>query len=362
MKTQPAFSAAIVAGIVISLSGCQTPNFYYASDLPQSLRAQPQVNTRKIDLAPLASMSGGGDQIVAGDVLEITVSTGFRLEDQVPYKARVGRDGTIRLPNIEKSIDIAGLEPQAAEALITQESINSGQFRNPRVTIEFLHQKMNKVRVLGGVKESGLYEFRPGSSDVVSVMAAAGGLAENAGSNVSIRNPPGTLSRPRTLGTPISPYATVDNDANGQPMNEAPLERKIDLAAAAISGPNTYQVADGGTVVVEEQDLEPIQIRGLVREPGSYDYPMGKRLTVLGALSMAKDVNNIMADKVYVIRQRDNNRYVVQCSIREAKKFANEDMLLEPGDIVSVEQSPATVGWEAVQLIRFGISGSTLLF
>ena len=116
--------------------------------------------------------------------------------------------------------------------------------------------------------------------------------------------------------------------------------------------------------MVEKRDPAPIQVVGLVRDPGEYEFPIGKPLTVLGAIALADGVSNQLADKIYVIRPVANsgNPAVINVSIRRAKKSAKSNIILGPGDVVSVEQTPGTVFMEALQLIRFGVSGSAPLF
>jgi 5,10-methylenetetrahydrofolate reductase len=57
-----------------------------------------------------------------------------------------------------------------------------------------------------------------------------------------------------------------------------------------------------------------------------------------------------------------NDPAVIEVSLRKAKKVGRENILLGPGDIVWVEQTSGTVFMEALQLIRFGVSGSAPLF
>jgi hypothetical protein len=53
---------------------------------------------------------------------------------------------------------------------------------------------------------------------------------------------------------------------------------------------------------------------------------------------------------------------VIEISYRDAKKSADSNIRLGPGDVVSVEHTPGTVFMEALNLVRFGISGNTALF
>ncbi len=345
----------------VLLAGCQSGNHYYAQSMPRSLRLTAQSNPQEADLSRLASATGGSQTIGRGDVLEVSIAASLSKDDQFKMSVRVADNGTATLPDIGP-VSLAGVEPQAAEALIAQEAVTKGFYRNPTVTVSYLSRKMNRVRVLGAVKEPSTYELPPGESDVVSAIAAAGGLAENAGENVEIRNPNHGSSgrRPVVAGDPSTPYSTVSATAPENGMKSY----TINLVSAAKAGTSTYVIEDGGVVMVEKRDPAPIKVGGLVHKPDEYDFPVGKDLTVLGAISLAGGTSNQLADKVFVIRPLVNSKdpAVIQVSLRKAKKMGRENILLGPGDIVWVEQTSGTVFMEALQLIRFGVSGSAPLF
>ena len=353
---RPTIAWTAVLACSVFLTGCQTGNLYQAESMPSSLRLIAQSNPQEVDLSRLASATGGNETIGPGDVLELTISASLSKDDQVMIPVRVADDGTATIPDIGR-VNLAGVEPQAAESLVRLEAINRGLYRNPTVTVSFAHQKTNRVRVLGAVKEPGTYDLPPGASDVVSAIAAAQGLAENAGANVEIRNP-SARNQPRG---PINPYATVSESAGSEGGMRS---YTVDLISASKTTGNQYTIEDGGVVMVEKRDPAPIQVLGLVKDPGHYDFPIGKPLSVLGAIAMADGVSNQLADKIYVIRPLagGNDPAVVQVSLRKAKKSGRSNIILGPGDIVSVEQTPSTVLMEAMQLIRFGISGSAPLF
>ena len=342
----------------VSLAGCQTANFYQAETMPQSLRLMAQSNPQEVSLANLASANGGSETIGPGDVLELTIAASLSPDDQVMIPIRVSDDGSAAVPDIGK-VDLAGMDASAAESLIRMEAVNRGLYRNPTVTVSFAHKKTNRVRVLGAVKVPGTYELPPESSDVVSAIAAAQGLAENAGENVEVRNP--GFNRAGVGRSGNSPFSSVSQSSTDSSSGNS---YNVNLISASKTVGNQYTVGDGGVVMVEKRDPAPIQVIGLVKDAGSYDFPIGKPLTVLGAIALADGVSNQLADKVYVIRPLADGKdpAVVNVSLRKAKKSAKSNLILGPGDIVSVQETPGTVFMEALQLVRFGISGSAPLF
>lgn len=358
---QPNAVPLLMVAVCMGLSGCATENFYRAESMPNSLRLVAQANPQEVDLSRLASATGGSDTISPGDFLEISIAASLSKDDQVTIPVRVHNDGTVNIPDIG-TVELAGLEPQAAEYQLRSEAINKGLYLNPAVTVSIADKKMNYVRVLGAVNKPGLHKLPPNASDIVSAIASAEGLAEDAGENVEVRNPVRTANggpRIMTAGSDgtVSPISSSSED-------EGVRAYTVSLISASKSVGNRYMVEDGGVVMVEKRDPAPIQVGGLVNNADTYDFPIGKPLTVIGAIQMAGGPSNQLADKVFVIRPlaEDGKKALIQVSMRRAKRNPREDLLLGPGDMVLVEHTPGTILMEAAQLIRFGISGTTALF
>jgi len=283
-------------------TGCQQANHYYAENsvfgerLPDRWRLTKQANPQEVDLSRLGGATGTSQTIGVGDVLDIQIAAGLGESDRTA--ARVQEDGTISLPEIGE-IAIAGYEPQAVEALIRAEAVRLDLYHNPTVTVSISHQKMNKVRVLGAVKNEGLYDLPPNASDVISALAAAGGLTKEAGEKVEVRNPPGVLLSNVGSGTGSGLVRGVSNGSAAAGMSSY----TINLLEAANSGDGQYRVADGGVVMVEKRDPAPIFVQGLVKAPNRYEYPLGQDLRLLQAISLAGGMSNQLADKIFVIRQ-----------------------------------------------------------
>ncbi len=338
-----------------------------AESLPKNLRLTSQRNAQEVNFSRLASVTGGSEIIGPGDVLEVSIAAGLGTNDKVDLPIRVANDGSGSLPGDDITFQLAGYAPEAAESLIRMELIRRGLYLNPSVTVTVKQMRKNRIRVLGAVKAEGTYELPPNSSDVVSAIAAAGGLAENAGTKVEIRNPsvPTVTPRPAVAGNPESPYSSVSSTSTTE-VSEPTHNNSytIDLISAAKSGDGSYLVQDGGVIMVEKRDPPPVTVTGLVRKADQYPFPFGKDLTVLEAIAMAGGPSNQLADKVYVIRPLSNSHdpAVIQLSMREAKKSGNSNIKLGPGDVVSVEQTPATVLMEMLQIIRFGVNSSVGLF
>jgi len=102
-----------------------------------------------------------------------------------------------------------------------------------------------------------------------------------------------------------------------------------------------------------------------VRESGEFELPVNREMRLLDALAKAKGVSSQVADKVHVIRQIPGHTepLVINISLREAKTSGKGNIRLASGDVVSVEQTPATIMYDTLNnFVRVGISGGIPLF
>ncbi len=357
--TRVPMSTMLLAWLLVA-TGCSMGT-YRASSLPPELQAVPTANARTVDLSRFAIPATSSERIDRGDVLEVSISAGLGAEETVTFPVRVNDRGIANLPIIG-SLELAGLELEGAEAAIAAACIHRGLYRSPHVTVTMKRQRINRVMVVGAVKEEGVYELPRGASDLLAAIVAAGGLADDAGTVVEIRDPR-RGRRHRTDGESGTRDAIAMTGHSTEPLETAeestPGVIRVDLASATSRGESHY-VDDGSVVIVERRDPQPLQVLGLVRKPGRYDYPVGHNLHVLDAIALAEGVSSPVADKIFVIRQKPGqpNPAVIQVSLKRAKRQAGENILLMAGDIVSVEQTPATILMDAIRLINFGIGAS----
>ena len=330
--------------------------------MPESLRIATRHNPQELDLSRLASSASSSEEIGPGDVLDVTIAAGLDNDDTTTIPVRVNEQGNVVLTDIG-SVHVAGLEPAGADAAIRSACVNQNLYKNPQVTVVMKKPREYSVRVVGAVKEPGTYLLRPGQSDLLTAIVMAKGLAEDASTKVEIRNPvsgyQNQFSNPAIAGieqvSHTTGYAGVRPKVVGRMVSRA-----VDLEQAAQGLNSDFSIRDGGVVMVKKQRPEPIQVIGLVNKPGEYNFPPGRDLRVLAALSLAGGAKNQMADKIFVIRPLADqpNPAVIKVSLREAKKNGLENIRLAPGDVVSVEQTPGTVFMDALQIIRFGVNGS----
>ena len=339
---------------VVSLSGCLAAGtHYYAHDMPGELVAQANTNAQTIDFSRLSGSPPNSELIGPGDLLEITVAVGIDTRSVMTFPVRVNQDGIADVNEIGQ-IRLAGYELDEAEGVIAQVSQQRLLFKNPHVTVNMKRKRMNRIMVVGAVKKPGPVEIPASESSLLSVLFAAGGLAEDAGTTIQIRN---------LIDSPNSPDAIANGTGadilrTGYSAN-SPRSARVDLVTATQDGSISYHIGDGGVVMVEKRDPKAIHVIGLVRKPGMIEYPVNEDLRLFDALALAGYTSTQVANKVFVFRNSPSEGWVrIQCSISRAKRDEAHNVLLAPGDVVSVEQTPATILLEALQVIRIGVSGS----
>lgn len=364
-----AVRSLLLAGLTIFTAGCASGpqgELYTVDKLPQTMVAASRDKVKTINLSRLSSAPGNTELIDKGDVLQVNIAAGLNEKDIVPLTVRVRDDGNADIPVIGP-VYVAGLEMESAEAEIAKACIQRQLYRAPHVTVTMKKQRVNRVMVVGAVKNPGPYELPRRTSDLLAALVAAGGLADDAGTNVEIRNPRKGLPGGDSSPPPIASGNTeggVDAVGFSVPVDAISSRTesiKVDLISATKAGTGGYQVLDGGVVMVEKRDPEPVHVLGLVRTPNRYEFPIDQDLRVLDAIALAGGVSNSMANKIYVIRRKPNSHEtaIVEMNISDAKRRDANNLRLSPGDVVSVEQTPATVFMDAMKMINFGL-GATL--
>jgi polysaccharide export outer membrane protein len=238
---------------------------------------------------------------------------------------------------------------------------------------------------LGAVTKPGVYELRRGSSDLANALAAAGGLTEDAGTKVDLlrqgadnalatgpNQPAGTEQNGVTLASyassPWSPQGGNGFAPPALPMPGAgPQTIHLDLAQIETAAGPSYSLNDRDVVMVLPDETRFIHVTGLVVKPDRFEVPRNQDVRVLDAIAMAGGPSSPVADKVFVIRRLPNmpEPAVIQVSMGSAKRDGNENLRLAPGDLVSVERTPATAVVDTINnLFRMslGVGGNVVTF
>jgi len=363
--------------LLLSAVGCQSTGIR-ANQLPTEFRSEARTQNSKINLAGVTTLGASDSVIAPSDLLKITIATSRDTEKSVPIQARVADDGMVDVPVIGP-VPVAGMESFDASQNIKNIAIERGMYRNPLVTVEIEKKAINRITVLGAVQNPGVHELPRGGSNLVSALAASGGMTDEAGTEVEIVRQPRfkfAAASPPATATPGDniELATYQNfgqvhsasTPNGQASSWSPSYTvKIDLANRRPMENTQFQLSDRDVVRVIKRKKEIIHVSGLVRVPGQFEIPLDQDLRLVDAIALAGGRSSPIADKISIIRHVENhsNPIVIQASLGKAKKDGLENLRLKAGDTIHVEQTPVTAVVDAFSRffrLSLGVASNTV--
>ncbi len=113
--------------------------------------------------------------------------------------------------------------------------------------------------------------------------------------------------------------------------------------------------------ISEHRDERTFAVIGLVKEPDSFEYPPNARLTLTDALAMAGGTNVVANPHYATIYRQEETGEVVSATFKidSAHLAKASKVLIEPGDIISVDRSiGAELNMAVDRLLHFGIGAS----
>lgn len=373
--------------LLLGASGCRSANFR-ATNLPDQFRVPPAPGDVTANLAHLSGPGQSETLISPGDKLSLVIASGYDAERNRPQLIRVSEDGSLEVPLVGP-VAVTGMDVMDASRAIAKASVERGIYRQPHVAVDIEKKAMNRITVMGAVKKPGVHEVPRSSSDLLHALAMAGGMNEDAGTEVEILKHQSESGHTRLAHDAsevqetqlnsssgeiqLAAYSQLEGGAGHSPgtLEAGPVTERIDLASLMKNGTkahgNTFQLADRDVVLVPPTKKRTIHVGGLVKRPGQYELPRLEDVHLLDALALAGGVNSEAADKVLIIRRVEGKErpLLIRASIAEAKHNGRENLRLAVGDMVSIERTPATVIVDTLsRFIRMsvGISGRTVFF
>ena len=355
--------ATLALGLLVTAAGCATP--IRADRIPQAFQAPRKTNVQETGLKNLVVPKFNSQMIDRGDVLEVTIVTDFGDMNSTTTPVRVERNGMANILLIGP-VALAGFELDEAGPAIAAAAVARGVFRRPHVTVIMKRKRTNRITVIGAVEESTVCELPCGGSSLLAALVAAGGLAEDAGDEVVIRRAAAGGAVPGPMQPPAQHVAggRAELAAYHQPSPAAAGNveiTRINLATAPPENSAAYQLRDGDVVMVGKRVPKPVYVIGLVSKPGEFEMPPNQDMYMLEAIAKAGERTLQVADRVLVIRRMPGHEQpvVIVASVNEAKHNGAANVRLAPGDIVSVEQTAATVFLDTMKsFLRFGFSST----
>ncbi len=352
--------------LTVALTGCQTGHFR-AANLPPHWQAPPPRPTAGMALARLSASNLGNSNLQTGDLLDVTMLSGLADENPVPHTVRIDERGVANVPLVGE-VALAGVDEQQAAQRIVGAAIERQIFRRPQVTVQIAERAVNQVTVLGAVTNPGTHPLPRGASNVVAALAAAGGLTEEAGTEIEVMRRQASLVASDSTSTREGiQLASFSPPRLGQQQLENGQTEIIDLASGPDQTQIEYGLSDQDVVMVRPARKQVIHVLGLVRKPSQFDLPADQEFHVLDALAQAGGKSSPVADKVYVIRRKEGEPEpaVIEISINRAKINGAENLRLAAGDVVSVEATALTTVVDTMSnvfRITAGVGGNLFAF
>jgi len=346
-SAKPRMNAALAvaaASLLLWVPGCSQIPTYNRNTLPKELGLTRVIDPRTVDLAPFAGPPVNPELIQCGDELAVSIAAGLEVDDKDEFSVRVGDDGVAPLPEIGP-VRLVGAHPLEAEQQIARACVYREVYRRPTVILGIKKRQKNRIRVLGAVQQPSSSQWREGKnfyeiprsvSYLKTAIDASGGLTKDAGTKVWIFRP--------VVPPGESNWICVD---------------LVDPAARSRGSP---YLGDGSVVTAEERPPRPIEVAGLVRKPGLYDYPIVHGLTLSGAVGMAGGENTRVADTVVVTRTGPDGRALANIRLN-LRSNADRNFPLAPGDVVRVKQTPITwAQWILESVVRISVGSNMPLW
>jgi polysaccharide export outer membrane protein len=213
--------------------------------------------------------------LVANDLLSVAVYGAPEMTRTV----RVSSAGTIRIPMLERAIEVTGLMPAEVEPKIAAELTAEEILVNPAVTVTVAEYYSRPISVAGAVKLPLTFQVYQKAS-LLEALTRAQGLSPEAGTEVLVTFPAKTPGEP-------------------------PLVRRIPVKGL-IDGadPELNLVLEGGEEI-RVPAVGRVYVMGNVKKPGAFPLENAAGMTVLKALALAEGLAPYPTKEAYIYRRGD---------------------------------------------------------
>jgi polysaccharide export outer membrane protein len=245
-------------------------------------------------------------RVGAGDVLSITV---FGHPD-LSQSPAIQPSGTIVMPLL-REVSVAGLTVVEVQRKL-RNLLERDYLVEPQVHVEVREYQSQYVIVLGEVNSPGRKPLR-GATRLIDALVDAGGFKPTASAEVTIT---------RTEGSFGDGQKTLRIHLSGTQMT---AQDEINLSLPLLNGD-----------VITALGQRHVTVEGEVSRPGRY--VTDGELTLSGALSLAGGRTRFASDDVTIRRRNPETAEVtiLEVDVDEVRKGKQEDLVLQPQDVVTV--------------------------
>jgi polysaccharide export outer membrane protein len=260
------------------------------------------------------------------DQLEIS---GPELTDMPMKPVRIDGEGDIEVP-LAGTVHVAGLTVQQTEQKLDEAL--SEYIRHPQVVVNVVEVRSQPVSVLGAVNSPGVHQVQ-GHKTVMEMLAAAGGIRQDAGYSIRIT---------RELEWGCIPLPGSHLDASGKySVAEVNLRKIMD----AKTPEENIQIFPHDVISVPKAEM--VYVIGEVHRSGGFVLGEHKSISVLQALSLAEGLNT-GADprhaKILRLKPDADQREELKVDVKDALNGKKPDFPLQGEDILFI---PGSTGKKA---------------
>ena len=260
------------------------------------------------------------------DQLEIS---GPELTDATNKPVRINGEGNVQVP-LAGSVHVAGLTVQQTEQEL--DKTLSKYIRNPQVVVNVVEVRSQPVSVLGAVNSPGVHQVQ-GHKTVLEMLAAAGGIRQDAGYSIRVT---------RQVEWGCIPLPGAQFDATGKySVAEVNLQKIMN----AKTPEENIQIFPHDVISVPKAEM--VYVIGEVHRSGGFVLGEHKSISVLQALSLAEGLNT-GADprhaKILRLKPEADQREELKVDVKDALNGKKPDFPLQGEDILFI---PGSTGKKA---------------
>jgi polysaccharide export outer membrane protein len=299
--------------------GRYSPQVAQTVTAPDPQARQAQLQERLMKMSAILPMKNLGDYAVGPeDALQVTILE----SDKLCALVRVDGQGEIRLLLVG-NVKVAGMTPSQIAQELTRLYRDQGYLTNPQIMVTVQEYRNQRVAVSGAVNKPDYYPLI-GPRTLLEVLGMAGGLNPGAGDTVHIMRP-----REGSQDSAKGPQQQGFNaDTIVVDLTRLLLQDEVELNATIRNGDVVFVPFARSAFVI-----------GSVVKPGNV--LLQDNMTVTRAVSQAQGKNLTLASNYMTVLRVDDKgqRQAIPLDLGQILKGSQEDIVLQPNDIVYVHES-----------------------
>src|ERR1700730_4973673 len=288
------------------------------------LQTADQTNDPIMELA-VANTAKQGDYIIgSGDLLGIEVFDVPELSRDV----RVNETGYLSIPLLSIKVQATGLTSFQLQDKLAELLQVNGLVTNPEVTVFVKERHSEPITVIGAVRNPVVVQAVR-QTTLLEVLSQAGGIADNAGSEVVI--------------TRVTHAADQDDQLTNEPQ-EQPVLIKIGMNDLLQTGDPKFNIPVLGGDVVNVPRAGIVYVIGAVARPGGFLMQSDRQgqITVLKVVALSGGTTpTAKAHQAFILRQDPftGDRRRIPGDGHKGLTLNAEDIRLQQSDILYVPDS-----------------------